>query len=118
MSVCVSLHKRQAAVLLMTLVSRRYLSATKQSVMAGLCVLVWVGFPNPGRAYSVLTHQAIIDSVWLDAIKPVLIKHFPNVTEDQLTHAHAYAYGGCIIQDLGYYPFGSRFFSDLVHVLE
>ena len=33
----------------------------------------------------------------------------------KLTQAHAYAYGGCIIQDLGYYPFGSNFFSDLTH---
>jgi hypothetical protein len=98
----------------MTLVSRKYLSVTKQRIMAGLCV-VWFALPNPGRAYSVLTHQAIIDSVWLDAMKPVLIKRFPDATEDQLMHAHAYAYGGCIIQDLGYYPFGSRFFSDLVH---
>ena len=99
----------------MTLVSRKYLSATKQRIMAGLCVVVWFALPNPGRAYSVLTHQAIIDSVWLDAMKPVLIKRFPDATEDQLMHAHVYAYGGCIIQDLGYYPFGSRFFSDLVH---
>jgi hypothetical protein len=29
--------------------------------------------------------------------------------------ARAYAYGGSLIQDLGYYPFGSRFFSNLVH---
>lgn len=100
---------------MMTLVSRKYLSATKQRIMAGLCVVVWFALPIPGRAYSVLTHQAIIDSVWLDAMKPVLIKRFPDATEDQLMHAHAYAYGGCIIQDLGYYPFGSRFFSDLVH---
>jgi hypothetical protein len=100
---------------MMTLVSRKYLSVTKQRIMAGLCVVVWFALPNPGRAYSVLTHQAIIDSVWLDAMKPVLIKRFPDATEDQLMHAHAYAYGGCIIQDLGYYPFGSRFFSDLVH---
>lgn len=82
--------------------------------MAGFCV-VWLAFPNPGRAYSVLTHQAIIDAVWLDSMKPVLIKRFPDATEEQLMHAHAYAYGGCIIQDLGYYPFGSHFFSDLVH---
>ena len=99
----------------MRLMSHLYSKARKRRAMAGLCVFVWFAFANPARAYSVLTHQAIIDSVWLDAIKPVLIKHFPNVTEDQLTHAHAYAYGGCIIQDLGYYPFGSRFFSDLVH---
>jgi hypothetical protein len=32
-----------------------------------------------------------------------------------LRQARAYAYGGSIIQDLGYYPFGSRFYSDLVH---
>ena len=29
--------------------------------------------------------------------------------------AHAYAYGGAVIQDLGYYPFGSTEFSNLVH---
>ncbi len=34
---------------------------------------------------------------------------------DELIKAHAYAYGGCIIQDLGYYPFGNKFFSDLTH---
>jgi hypothetical protein len=87
----------------------------KRRITTGLFAFVWFAFPNPGGAYSVLTHQAIIDTVWLDAIKPVLSKRFPDVTEDQLTRAHAYAYGGCIIQDLGYYPFGSRYFSDLVH---
>jgi hypothetical protein len=62
-----------------------------------------------------MTHEAIIDSLWLDAIQPVLIKRFPQATEEQLKEAHGYAYGGCIIQDLGYYPFGSHFFSDLAH---
>lgn len=66
-------------------------------------------------AYSVLTHEAIIDSTWDSAIKPLLLKRYPASTEDQLTHAHAYAYGGSIIQDLGYYPFGSTFYSDLTH---
>jgi len=66
-------------------------------------------------AYSVLTHEAIIDSAWDSAIKPLLLKRFPAATDDELTQAHAYAYGGCIIQDLGYYPFGSKFFSDLTH---
>jgi hypothetical protein len=37
------------------------------------------------------------------------------LSEDQLKEAHAYAYGGAVIQDLGYYPFGSKEFSDLVH---
>jgi hypothetical protein len=63
----------------------------------------------------VLTHEAIIDSTWDSAIKPLLLKRFPATTPDEFAAAHAYAYGGCIIQDLGYYPFGSKFFSDLTH---
>ena len=66
-------------------------------------------------SYSVLTHEAIVDSTWDSAIKPLLLKRFPASTADDLVHAHAYAYGGCIIQDLGYYPFGSKFYSDLTH---
>jgi hypothetical protein len=66
-------------------------------------------------SYFVLTHEAIIDSTWDSAIKPLLLKRFPASTADQLTEAHGYAYGGSIIQDLGYYPFGSKFFSDLTH---
>jgi hypothetical protein len=66
-------------------------------------------------SYSVLTHEAIIDSTWDSAIRPLLLKRFPAATADELTHAHAFAYGGCIIQDLGYYPFGSKLFSDLTH---
>ena len=66
-------------------------------------------------AYSVLTHEAIIDSSWDHGIRPLLLKRFPQATPDDLLKAHAYAYGGCIIQDMGYYPFGSRFFTDLVH---
>ena len=62
-----------------------------------------------------LTHEAIVDSTWDSAIKPLLLKRFPAATPEDLTAAHAYAYGGCIIQDLGYYPFGSKFFSDLTH---
>ncbi len=73
-------------------------------------------FPAPAaHAYSVLTHEAIIDSTWDSAIKPLLLERFPAATNEELTQAHAYAYGGCIIQDLGYYPFGSKFFSDLTH---
>jgi hypothetical protein len=65
--------------------------------------------------YSVLTHEAIIDASWKDSIEPLLLKRFPNATREELLQAHAYAYGGAIIQDLGYYPFGSKFFSDLTH---
>lgn len=66
-------------------------------------------------AYSVLAHEAIIDSTWDTAIKPLLLQRFPNATGDELREAHAYAYGGSVIQDMGYYPFGSRLLSDLLH---
>jgi len=65
--------------------------------------------------YTVLTHEAIIDSVWDASLQKLLLKRFPDSTPEQLEQAHAYAYGGCIIQDMGYYPFSSRFFSDLTH---
>lgn len=65
--------------------------------------------------YSVLTHEAIIDSAWDDSIKPILLKRFPQATAEQLREAHAHAYGGAIIQDMGYYPFGSKFYTDLAH---
>ncbi|HWY42067.1 MAG TPA: zinc dependent phospholipase C family protein [Candidatus Sulfotelmatobacter sp.] len=65
--------------------------------------------------YSVLTHEAIIDAAWKDSMVPLLVKRFPNATPEQLIQAHAYAYGGAIIQDMGYYPFGNSFFSDLTH---
>lgn len=67
------------------------------------------------HSYSVLTHEAIIDAIWDRSIVPLLLDRFPGTTPDELTRAHAYAYGGSIIQDLGYYPFGSRFYSDLTH---
>jgi len=66
-------------------------------------------------AYSVLTHEEIVDLLWADELRPLLLKRFPALTEDQLKEAHGYAYGGAVIQDLGYYPFGSVEFSDLVH---
>jgi Zinc dependent phospholipase C len=66
-------------------------------------------------AYSVLTHEEIVDLLWTDEIRPLLLKRYPGLSEDQLKQAHAYAYGGAVIQDLGYYPFGSKEFSNLVH---
>src|SRR6478672_6383571 len=66
-------------------------------------------------AYSVLTHEEIVDLLWTSEISPLLLKRYPGLSEEQITEAHAYAYGGAVIQDLGYYPFGSREFSDLVH---
>jgi len=66
-------------------------------------------------AYSVLTHEEIVDLLWTDELRSLLIQRFPALTEDQLKEAHGYAYGGAVIQDLGYYPFGSVEFSNLVH---
>jgi hypothetical protein len=69
----------------------------------------------PGKAYSVLSHEALIDAAWDPFIVPLLLSRYPGATVDQLLEAHAYAYGGCVIQDLGYYPFGNHYFSDLTH---
>jgi hypothetical protein len=66
-------------------------------------------------AYSVLTHEEIIDLMWDQQIKPLLLARFPNSTPQDLLKAHAYAYGGSVIQDIGYYPFGDQVFSDLAH---
>lgn len=74
--------------------------------------LVW---PTSSRAFAVLAHEAIIDALWETHIKPLLLARFPGSTEEQLSEAQAYAYGGSIIQDMGYYPYGSHFFSDLTH---
>src|SRR6202035_4759612 len=81
--------------------------------MALLLMLVMSG--SISYAYSVLTHEEIVDLLWTDEIRPLLLTRFPELSEDQLKEAHAYAYGGAVIQDLGYYPFGSAEFSNLVH---
>ena len=71
--------------------------------------------PEGAEGYSVMAHQAIIDVVWESSMKPAIRKRFPNATEDDINRGQAYAYGGAIIQDLGYYPGGNPFFSDLTH---
>jgi hypothetical protein len=103
-------------------VSRRTVMTPRKAVRRprGLRRLAALGllflFPIPAAwPYSVLTHEAVIDSAWDSGIRPLLLRRFPAATPDQLQEAHAYAYGGCIIQDLGYYPFGSKFFSNLAH---
>ena len=73
--------------------------------------------PEKTEAYSVTSHQAIIDVVWEPSIKPAIRKRFPNAREEEINRGQAYAYGGAIIQDLGYYPYGSPFFSDLTHYI-
>lgn len=69
----------------------------------------------PLNAYSVLSHEALIDAAWAPAIAPLLRRRFPNATPAELESAHAFAYGGSVMQDMGYYPFGNHFFSNLTH---
>jgi hypothetical protein len=68
-----------------------------------------------GNGYSVLTHEEMIDLLWKDQLRALLLNRFPQASEEDLKQAHAYAYGGSMVQDMGYYPFGSKYFSDLVH---
>ena len=88
--------------------------AVRSAVIAGL--LVWGPCaPRPAAAYSVLAHEANIDALWDSTIAPMLQARFPAAGPEEIQAARAYAYGGCVIQDLGYYPFGSKFFSNLLH---
>src|SRR5437868_5803438 len=85
------------------------------SIRAVALLLVILMSSGGVSAYSVLTHEEIVDLLWADEIRPLLLKRFPGLSEDQIKEAHSHAYGGAVIQDLGYYPFGSREFSSLVH---
>jgi hypothetical protein len=81
------------------------------AMMAGLFLLA----PRSASAYSVLAHESLVDATWTSEIVPLLKQRYPDATEADLLRARAFAYGGCIIQDLGYYPFGSRLFTNLTH---
>jgi len=91
--------------------ARRH-SFFRLSAMALAAVLLW---PRAALPYAVLAHEAIVDAAWETHLKPLLLSKFPTATEEQLSGAQAYAYGGAVIQDLGYYPHGSHLFSDLAH---
>lgn len=82
-------------------------------VAALLLLVLFTG--GSAYAYSVLTHEEIVDLLWTTEIRPLLLERYPGLTKVQIKEAHAYAYGGSVIQDLGYYPFGSKEFSELVH---
>ena len=82
----------------------------------GIILLVAIAFASTNSgAYSVLTHEELIDLAWNDSIRPALLAKFPNATDSELVVAHSFAYGGSAMQDMGYYPFGKRFFSNLTH---
>jgi len=80
-----------------------------------IALALLVGLPAGCGAYSVLTHEQVVDLLWKDDIEPLLTKRFPAANADDLKKAHAFAYGGSLVQDMGYYPFGNKFFSDLTH---
>ncbi len=83
----------------------RYLLVTTMLTLAGLT----------SRAYSILAHEAIIDATWKSTLMPLLKQKYPDATREQILMAHSYAYGGAIVADMGYMPFGNGFFTDLVH---
>jgi len=82
---------------------------------AGRIALLAFVLPAGMVGYSFFTHEVIIDLAWEDSIKPLLLTRYPASSPAELRIAQSYAYGGSIIQDLGYYPFGSELFSDLAH---
>ncbi len=89
-------------------------TCTCRIVLAALMVAA-MATPQTTGAYSVFTHEELIDLTWRSAIRPLLLERFPGSTDAQLREAHAFAYGGCDAQDMGYYPFGNKFFSELTH---
>lgn len=90
------------------------LKSLRRCVLWMVC-LFGVSGGQPARGYSVLTHEQLIDLTWDASIVPLLRSRYPSLTPEQLEQARAYAYGGCVIQDIGYYPFGDAFFSNLTH---
>src|SRR5205823_5363827 len=81
-------------------------------VIVAMAIVIALGVARPAAGYSVLAHEANIDALWDATISRMLMERFPGTTPDELLDARAYAYGGSVIQDLGYYPFGSHFFSN------
>ncbi len=91
------------------------LTPTRSTLVKTIAFLALLLSATRSVPYSVQTHQELIDLAWKQSIRPILLKHYPTLTDAELQEAHAYAYGGCAIQDFGYYPFGNAFFSDLTH---
>lgn len=83
-------------------------------LIAGLILTV----PRAVDAYSVLAHESNIDALWDARIRPLLLAKYPGTSAETLAAARAYAYGGSAIQDLGYFPFGSRLFTNLTHYVK
>ena len=86
----------------------------RRPVAAVLAFVASALSPAVVSGYSVLAHQAVVDAAWERSLRPALQARY-RLTDEGMREARAYAYGGCLIQDLGYYPFASRFFGNLTH---
>lgn len=86
-----------------------------KNLVSAVSFVAALALPSTAPAYSVLAHEASIDVVWETGIRPLLTRRFPRATSEDLVRARSFAYGGSVIQDLGYYPFGNKFFSNLLH---
>ena len=83
--------------------------------LAYAVLLSLVGQAQTAAAFSALSHEAVVDSCWDRGLVPVLDRAYPGATAAQLRVARAYAYGGALLQDLGYFPGNTALFSDLTH---
>ena len=88
---------------------------SRQLMQILVSITLVVAFGSTCAGYSVLTHEEVVDLLWKDDIQPLLLAKFPNSSPEELRKAHAFAYGGSLVQDMGYYPFGNKYFSDLTH---
>jgi len=91
------------------------MNLSRSRIVVLLLLALALPWSRPAAAYSLLTHEQLVDLAWKDSIVPLLLSRYPGLTPAQLDEARAYAYGGCVIQDIGYYPFGDASFSDLTH---
>src|SRR5947207_6138366 len=83
------------------------------SFVISFCLLTFS--PEYSESFAILSHEAVIDASWDKAILPTLRKRFPNQSDSDYMKAKAYAYGGAILPDIGFFPFGSILYTNLVH---
>ena len=95
----------------------RMTSFARCAVALAIVIAAVIGTAVPAVPFAVLAHEAIIDNAWNEAIRDLVVRRFPHVSEQELKDAYAYAHGGSMIQDMGYYPFGKELFSDLTHLV-
>src|SRR6201981_3598117 len=98
-----------------TVLDRGEMGCSLSRTVLLLMLILAMPWNRQAAAYSLLTHEQLIDLTWKGSIVPLLLSRYPNLTPAQLDEARAYAYGGCVIQDIGYYPLGDASFSDLTH---